>query len=64
MPSTVVLYFVIYEIRIFFLENGRVFCFGKNGFGQLGLGHTENVYKPNCVKSKTHFNNKKKHLLS
>ncbi|CAH1712880.1 X-linked retinitis pigmentosa GTPase regulator-like isoform X2 [Aphis gossypii] len=32
-------------------KNGRVFCFGKNSFGQLGLGHTENVYKPNCVKS-------------
>ncbi|XP_025418053.1 X-linked retinitis pigmentosa GTPase regulator-like isoform X2 [Sipha flava] len=32
-------------------KNGRVFCFGKNMFGQLGLGHTENVYKPNCVKN-------------
>ncbi|VVC26390.1 Zasp-like motif,Regulator of chromosome condensation 1/beta-lactamase-inhibitor protein II,Domain [Cinara cedri] len=32
-------------------QNGRVFCFGKNSFGQLGLGHTENVFKPNCVKS-------------
>ncbi|KAL5242836.1 hypothetical protein ACI65C_010246 [Semiaphis heraclei] len=32
-------------------KNGRVFCFGKNSFGQLGLGHRENVYKPNCVKS-------------
>ncbi|XP_050432104.1 X-linked retinitis pigmentosa GTPase regulator-like [Adelges cooleyi] len=32
-------------------QNGRVFCFGKNLFGQLGLGHKENVYKPNCVKS-------------
>jgi len=38
-------------LKTFFLENGRVFCFGKNSFGQLGLGHTENVYKPNCVKS-------------
>jgi hypothetical protein len=24
-------------------------------FGQLGLGHTENVYKPNCVKSKDYL---------
>ncbi|XP_050541203.1 X-linked retinitis pigmentosa GTPase regulator-like [Daktulosphaira vitifoliae] len=32
-------------------RNGRVFCFGRNTFGQLGLGHKENVYKPNCVKS-------------
>lgn len=37
---------------VVFLENGRVFCFGKNSFGQLGLGHLENVYKPNCIKSK------------
>lgn len=40
------------QFFFFFLENGRVFCFGKNELGQLGLGHTENVYKPNCVKSK------------
>lgn len=50
---------MIGEIQMlwFFLENGRVFCFGKNSFGQLGLGHTENVYKPNCVKSKNYYSN-------
>ena len=31
-------------------QTGRLFTFGSNEFGQLGLGHNENVLKPSCVK--------------
>ncbi len=31
-------------------QSGRLFTFGSNEFGQLGLGHTNNVQKPSCVK--------------
>ena len=31
--------------------SGRLFTFGSNEFGQLGLGHNANVLKPSCVKS-------------
>ncbi|KAG8289579.1 hypothetical protein J6590_101656, partial [Homalodisca vitripennis] len=31
-------------------ENGRVFVFGSNEWGQLGLGHRSVVTKPSCVK--------------
>ena len=32
-------------------DSGRLFSFGSNEFGQLGLGHNTNVLKPSCVKS-------------
>ncbi|XP_065203176.1 X-linked retinitis pigmentosa GTPase regulator-like [Planococcus citri] len=32
-------------------KNGRVFSFGSNEWGQLGLGHKDPVNKPSCVKS-------------
>lgn len=35
-------------------EKGRVFMFGSNNWGQLGLGHENNVEKPSCVKSIKH----------
>ncbi|XP_037298969.1 X-linked retinitis pigmentosa GTPase regulator [Manduca sexta] len=31
-------------------QNGRVFVFGANTWGQLGLGHKEVVTRPSCVK--------------
>ena len=31
-------------------QTGRMFTFGSNEFGQLGLGHNDNVLKPSCVK--------------
>ncbi|KAI8429256.1 hypothetical protein MSG28_007770, partial [Choristoneura fumiferana] len=31
-------------------ENGRVFVFGGNAWGQLGLGHKDEVTRPSCVK--------------
>lgn len=31
-------------------QTGRLFTFGSNEFGQLGLGHNNNVQKPSCVK--------------
>ncbi|KAG7208478.1 hypothetical protein KM043_014704 [Ampulex compressa] len=31
-------------------QSGRLFVFGSNGWGQLGLGHKNHVSKPSCVK--------------
>ncbi|XP_041975943.1 X-linked retinitis pigmentosa GTPase regulator-like [Aricia agestis] len=31
-------------------QNGRVFVFGANAWGQLGLGHRDEVTRPSCVK--------------
>ncbi|XP_075233828.1 X-linked retinitis pigmentosa GTPase regulator-like [Lycorma delicatula] len=39
------------EHTIVVCQNGRVFGFGGNGYGQVGLGHTNRVIKPSCVKS-------------
>ncbi|XP_078618718.1 X-linked retinitis pigmentosa GTPase regulator-like isoform X2 [Branchiostoma floridae x Branchiostoma japonicum] len=35
-------------------ENGRLYTFGSNDWGQLGLGHTKTASKPSCVKSLKH----------
>lgn len=32
-------------------ESGRLFVWGENQFGQLGIGSTEIVTKPSCVKA-------------
>ncbi|XP_063984044.1 X-linked retinitis pigmentosa GTPase regulator [Diachasmimorpha longicaudata] len=32
-------------------QSGRLFVFGSNDWGQLGLGHKNHVTKPSCVKS-------------
>ena len=32
-------------------KNGDIFVFGQNGFGQLGLGHTNNQYNPVLLKN-------------
>ena len=32
-------------------ESGKLFTFGDNSWGQLGLGHTKPVNKPSRVKS-------------
>ena len=32
-------------------KSGRLFMFGSNEWGQLGLGHNRTVHKPSCVKS-------------
>ncbi|XP_011300272.1 X-linked retinitis pigmentosa GTPase regulator [Fopius arisanus] len=32
-------------------QSGRLFVFGSNDWGQLGLGHKNHVSKPSCVKS-------------
>ena len=42
---------VLYCILLF-VETGRVFTFGANDWGQLGLDHTKPANKPTCVKSK------------
>ena len=41
-----------------FTESGRIFTFGANDWGQLGLGHTKPMTKPSCIKCEyidTHF---------
>lgn len=32
-------------------ESGRLFVWGENQFGQLGIGSAEIVTKPSCVKA-------------
>ncbi|XP_053978763.1 X-linked retinitis pigmentosa GTPase regulator [Hylaeus volcanicus] len=32
-------------------QTGRLFVFGSNDWGQLGLGHKNHISKPSCVKS-------------
>uniref|UniRef100_A0A182RIB1 Uncharacterized protein n=1 Tax=Anopheles funestus TaxID=62324 RepID=A0A182RIB1_ANOFN len=32
-------------------ESGRLFVWGHNGHGQLGLGKTETIHKPSCVRT-------------
>ncbi|KAL5010364.1 hypothetical protein ScPMuIL_012669 [Solemya velum] len=35
-------------------ESGRVFTFGSNDWGQLGLGTTNTANRPSCIKSLKH----------
>lgn len=32
-------------------ESGRLFVWGENHFGQLGIGSTDIITKPSCVKA-------------
>lgn len=41
---------------MYLLENGKLYTFGENSWGQLGLGRTEAVDKPTKVKSKSKQN--------
>jgi len=34
-----------------FPESGKLYSFGANGEGQLGLGHTDNVSRPTVIES-------------
>ena len=36
-------------------NDGRGMCWGYNGFGQLGIGNSSNVYKPALVRNTTSF---------
>jgi len=36
-----------------FTDKGRIFMFGSNEWGQLGLGHTNTVTKPTRIKDKS-----------
>ncbi len=44
------LFLSIDDTSDFCLEKGRVFMFGSNNWGQLGLGHENNVDRPSCIK--------------
>lgn len=37
------------------VESGKLFMFGDNAWGQLGLSHTNPVQKPSRVKRKCYF---------
>lgn len=37
-------------LQYYIPEKGRVFVFGANAWGQLGLGHKDEVTRPSCVK--------------
>lgn len=47
--------FILDLESLIYLEKGRVFMFGSNNWGQLGLGHENNIDKPSCVKCKRNF---------
>jgi len=32
-------------------KNGDAFVFGSNRYGELGIGHTQNVLRPTLIKS-------------
>ena len=54
MPQCVKIWLIL-VINIFYfiskyIGSGRVFMFGLNNWGQLGIGHEKNVEKPSCVK--------------
>lgn len=57
-------------LRCFSPENGKLFMFGSNNWGQLGLGSKVTVNKPTCVKGGSLNNSllnlplKKKRVLS
>ena len=36
--------------NVLYLERGRVYVFGNNEWGQLGLGHTKATNKPSFIK--------------
>lgn len=48
---------VFIHIIVIFLERGRVYVFGSNDWGQLGLGHKKPSNKPSFIKSKTSYDN-------
>ncbi|XP_044743176.1 X-linked retinitis pigmentosa GTPase regulator-like [Chrysoperla carnea] len=39
------------EFTIVLCQNGRLFSFGSNEYGQLGLGHKKTVNRPSCIKT-------------
>ena len=39
----------------FLSGNGKLYMFGSNDWGQLGLGSKNTVRKPTCVKGVIHF---------
>ena len=39
-------------VNFSFSERGRVYVFGNNEWGQLGLGHTKASNKPSFIKGK------------
>ena len=43
------------DFSLFLSDQGHVYSFGKNEFGQLGLGHMENIAEPHLIKD---FKNK------
>jgi len=47
--------FVLVDKRVYcvmVVESGKLFMFGDNVWGQLGLGHMDPVQKPSRVKRK------------
>ena len=39
-------------LNLILVESGRIFTFGPNDWGQLGLGHVRSQNKPSCIKCK------------
>lgn len=51
--------FCAFILSLLCLENGKLFMFGSNNWGQLGLGTKTAVNKPTCVKGRTDCQSKR-----
>ncbi len=49
----------VFILLLLCLENGKLFMFGSNNWGQLGLGTKTTVNKPTCVKGRTDCQSKR-----
>lgn len=50
LKTNYVLFIPTMPMADLFSESGRVFMFGPNNWGELGIGQTKLANKPSCIK--------------